>query len=287
MSPIKTLVLSGGAYNGLIELGVLSCLSKKCFYEIETIERIYGTSIGAFIAVLIALKMNWSDLIEYFIERPWHKLLSINPIELYTKKGAFDKQFFINALTPLFSAKSLDITTITFDEFKKYSNIDLFFYTIKTSTFEVCEISSKSHPDVMLIDAIYMTCCMPIAFRPAVFNGEHYIDGGIMSNYPLREAIRDAVDMSEFLGVTFDIGDDSVSINENSNIAEYIYFLFMKISAIREFNNVRVGIIPNEVVIKCAGINASGGYDVLFKRDSREEMVKQGESIAEQWLIDK
>uniref|UniRef100_A0A6C0BU92 PNPLA domain-containing protein n=1 Tax=viral metagenome TaxID=1070528 RepID=A0A6C0BU92_9ZZZZ len=283
MTTITTLVLSGGAYNGLIELGVLRRLSEKGFYDINAVKRIHGTSIGGFIAVLLALKMDWCDLVEYFVERPWHKLLSINPIELYTKKGAFDKQFFISALSPLFASKELDIATISLGEFKEYSNIELYFYAIKLSTFEVCEISDK---DILLIDAVTMTCCMPLVFRPVIHKGEYYIDGGIACNYPLREVINapDA-DVSKILGIRFDLGDTTTTINENSNIIEYIYCLFNKISTIREFNKVELGIIPNEIVIRCAGINATDGYDALFKRDKREEMVKQGERVGDEWLM--
>jgi NTE family protein len=286
MTSINTLVLSGGAYNGLIELGVLRRLSEKGFYDINSVERIHGTSIGGFIAVIIALKMDWVDLVEYFVERPWHKLLSINPIELYTKKGAFDKQFFISALTPLFAAKGLDIATISLSEFRLYSNIELYFYAIKLSTFEVCEISSETHSDILLIDAIAMTCCMPIVFRPVMYNGEYYIDGGIACNYPVREAMAasNAPD-AKILGITFDLGTTaSVSMNENSNIAEYIYCLFNKISTIREFNNVPFGTIPNEILIRCTAMNATDGYDALFKRDARVDMVKRGETIADEWL---
>jgi predicted acylesterase/phospholipase RssA len=285
MTAINTLVLSGGAYNGLIELGVLRCLSDKAAFDINTIERIHGTSVGGFIAVLLALKMDWGDLVEYFVERPWHKLLSINPIELYTKRGAFDKQFFISALSPLFAAKGLDIATISLGEFQLYSNIELYFYAIKLSTFEVCEISD---PDMLLIDAVTMTCCMPIVFRPVLYKEEYYIDGGIAVNYPLREAIAKNApdaddDVSKILGIRFDLGNKS-DINENSNIMEYIYCLFNKISTIREFNNVEIGTIPNEVVIKCTAMNATDGYDALFKRDKREEMVKHGERVADEWL---
>ena len=289
MTTITTLVLSGGAYNGLIELGVLRRLSEKGVFDINTVERIHGTSIGAFIAVLLALKMDWGDLVEYFVERPWHKLLSINPIELYTKKGAFDKQFFISALSSLFAAKGLDVGTISLGEFKEYSNIELYFYAIKLSTFEVCELSD---PDLLLIDAITMTCCMPIVFRPVMYKGEYYIDGGIAANYPLREAIAknhapDAdVSNSHILGITLDLGNTiDTPINENTNIVEYIYCLFNKISTIREFNSVGFGTIPNEVVIRCDAMNATDGYDALFKRDKREEMMKRGERIAEEWLI--
>ena len=46
--------------------------------EYESIESIYACSSGAFIGVLLCLNLNINDIIEYFIERPWNKLFTIN-----------------------------------------------------------------------------------------------------------------------------------------------------------------------------------------------------------------
>lgn len=285
----KTLVLSGGAYNGLIELGVLHKLFTKDVCNINNIERIYGTSVGGLLAVLIALKLDWNDLCEYFIGRPWHKLLSINPIDIYTKKGAFDSAFFENALSNLFTVKGLNISNITLKDFKIYSGIDIFLYTIHLSTFELIEISHETHPELMLKDAITMTCGLPIVFRPVEYKGDYYLDGGIIANYPLHECLNREKngDLREILGITFDLGNSYISLSENSTIAEYIYCLFNKISTIRKFNCVSSGEIPNEIIIKCDGINISDGYEALFKREKRSEMVDKGYDLAEKWITTK
>lgn len=283
---ITTLVISGGAYNGLIELGVLQRLSEKGTYNINNIERIHGTSVGAFIAVLLALKLDWNDLVDYFINRPWHKLLSVDPIELYTKKGLFDAQFFVNALDNLFKAKGLDVSTISLREFKAYSGINISMYVIKMSSFSLIELSHDSNPDLRLVDAITMTCGMPVIFRPVLYNGEYYLDGGIIANYPLLECLerreKDA-DVSEILGITFRDITANAGLTEQSTIIEYIYCLFNKISTIRGFNSVKHGTIPNEVIINCVGINATDGYEVLFGSKQREELVAKGYLIADEF----
>ena len=46
---IKHLVLSGGGYKGLYSIGALKHLYEKKFYNIDDIENIYGTSVGAII----------------------------------------------------------------------------------------------------------------------------------------------------------------------------------------------------------------------------------------------
>ena len=45
---IKNIVLSGGAYLGLLELGVLQYLNENLYYDISEIEKIYGTFIHYF-----------------------------------------------------------------------------------------------------------------------------------------------------------------------------------------------------------------------------------------------
>ena len=54
---IKHIVLEGGHYLGLGAIGSLKYLNQNNFYDIDNIKTIYGTSIGAFIGVILALKV--------------------------------------------------------------------------------------------------------------------------------------------------------------------------------------------------------------------------------------
>jgi predicted acylesterase/phospholipase RssA len=60
---IKHLVLPGGGVNGIKTLGILYKLSQEGIFHINDIERVYATSIGSFLAVLIALKFEWDYII--------------------------------------------------------------------------------------------------------------------------------------------------------------------------------------------------------------------------------
>ena len=53
---IKHLVLSGGAYKGLYIIGAMKELLKENYINIDDIENIYGTSVGALIGVIICLE---------------------------------------------------------------------------------------------------------------------------------------------------------------------------------------------------------------------------------------
>ena len=68
---IKHLVFSGGGPIVLISYGAAKQLNKKKFWEIENIETIYGTSVGAYMGTLISLGYEWDWIDDYFIKRPW------------------------------------------------------------------------------------------------------------------------------------------------------------------------------------------------------------------------
>jgi predicted acylesterase/phospholipase RssA len=44
--------------------------------------------------------------------------------------------------------------------------------------------SHKTHPTLSIIDAIYMSISVPLAFEPMIFNDFRYIDGGYTEDSP-------------------------------------------------------------------------------------------------------
>ena len=98
---IKHIVLSGGGYNGLYMLGCMNKLLEKEFIDISNVKTIYGTSFGALCGFMLCLKMDWKDIIEYFIERPWEKDIDIKLdllIDMVSKKGLLDEKIINNLL---------------------------------------------------------------------------------------------------------------------------------------------------------------------------------------------
>ena len=90
---IKHLVISGGGPSMIQTLGAIQYLETAEFININNIETIYGTSAGAIVGVLIALKYDWVTINDYIIKRPWQDVFAIkaqNIFDAYTKKGLFD-----------------------------------------------------------------------------------------------------------------------------------------------------------------------------------------------------
>ena len=94
---IKHIVLAGGAYNGLYTIGVINYLLEENILDLQKIESVYGTSVGALIGVLICLECDWATMLNYIIHRPWEKVLHVEPdmiLNMIANKGILDDAFF-------------------------------------------------------------------------------------------------------------------------------------------------------------------------------------------------
>jgi predicted acylesterase/phospholipase RssA len=222
--PIKHLVIAGGGPIGLQFLGALQHLNETDFWKIEDIESIYATSIGTIIAAFICLKYDWQTLNKYIIERPWHDAFKLNGKQIFDafyNKGLYDKKLAEIVFKPLLEAKDLSLS-ITLNEFYEYSKIDFHLYTFELNKFETVDISHKTHPDLLLMQAITMSSALPGIFMPTILNNGCYIDGGVMSNYPLTYCLNDHINPDEILGITFyrSIKDEATDAYKNNIITE-------------------------------------------------------------------
>jgi len=73
----------------------------------------------------------------------------------------------------------------TLKEFEIITN-KTFICTTYNLTDDIREyITSTSHPDVLITDALKMTCAVPFLFGPCLINKKYYLDGGMFDNLPL------------------------------------------------------------------------------------------------------
>ena len=253
--PIKNLIISGGGPVGMRFLSALETLNLENYWNIDNIESIYGTSIGSMLGTMICLKYDWETLNNYIINRPWHDVVKVTPKQLfesYYNKGIFDKKIIEMVFKPLLQAKDLSLS-ITLKEFYDYSNIDLHIFSFEVNSFKIKEFSHSTHPDLLLLDAIFMSSSLPGLFIPTIIENSCYIDGGIMCNYPINECLRDHPNEDECLGIVYSYkgGDKSsinVSVDETASLLDYINCI-----TINSVNYIRdsIKIIKIKNVVKC------------------------------------
>jgi predicted acylesterase/phospholipase RssA len=276
---LKHLVLAGGGPIGLIAYGILKESHRLGKWNIQNIQSIYGTSIGALLAVFLALKYDWETMDDYFIKRPWNKVFQYDLYSLFgafEKKGIFDIQIIKEFFRPLFGGLDLSLD-ITMREFYEWSGIEIHVYTVDMNEFQYVDLSHKTHPDWTVLNAVYASACLPIFFSPLLHENTCFVDGGIFLNYPLKPCIQSGNCPDDILGIRLEYGFDPRSncISKTSSLLDYILILIHKI--LKYMNNRKSVLqIRNEWVIKSSHMTISNMYEMSHSQKMREEWIQRG-----------
>ena len=281
---IKHIVLAAGAYKGLHILGALNYLASIEFYDIENIQTIHGGSVGGIIGALLCLKIEWEDIIQYIVNRPWNKVIKLDTNAIFsfvTEKGLFDDTLMTAFFKNLLEYIGLR-TDITLLELYEFSNIKLYLHTVSVNTLQVRHISFKTEPNMKLIDAIHHSCCMPFVFKPKKIEDEFYIDGAVKNQYPLDFCIEKGFSKNEILGIR--IKDDRCknNITEKDNLFNYSFYLFT--SLISEYRTKCKIDLKNEIIIPTTQSNIETAIEVMRSKEKRQEFLELGERYAKLFL---
>ena len=231
---IKKLIISGGGYNIFNILGIIYQLQKKNIYNINNIDTIYGVSAGSIIGSILCLKPNMDDLLNYTINRPWNKDIIIEPeniLNLFNNNGIFNKKFINIILDKLLLSKNLD-PSINLLDFYKFSNIELHIFSLSCNNIKLIDFSYKTHPNIKLIDAIYMSSSIPFIFQPMFYNNSYMVDGGILKHFPYDLCNGEN---NEKLGIL--INKSFIDIDEKTNFLNLYSTFFGNLIYFYKFKN--------------------------------------------------
>ena len=281
---IKHIVIESGGYKGLYVLGALDELNKSNYYDIENIKTIYGTSIGSYVGVLLCLKMKWCDLLEYFINRPWHKAQKFPLItSMFSDKGLLDSSLFYISLKNLFLSQDLTLD-LTFQELYNHSNIELHMFTVEVQEFKLIDLSYKTHPNMKIIEGIYKSCAIPYVFKPCWEDNHYYIDGGVINDYPVEDCIANGASQDDILGFRFQRPPNKL-ITEECNIFDFSRHLHSKLIDIcRKYRKNKDVELKNEIIIEGRNSEISECIKFVKDREMRKEYVDHGRAAAKDFL---
>lgn len=276
---IKHIVISGGGTTGLSYYGILRESQKKNIWNIKDIQTIYGTSIGSILAVMLCLKYDWDTLDDYLIKRPWQNVFhyDINTLlSCVQNNGIFSKKLTEKIFSPLLLGKDIPLT-ITINDFFKLTNIELHIIVTNVNIFEPVDISYKTHPDWLLLDAIHASSSIPLIFTPILLNGQLYCDGGFCINYPVKLCIDNGANPNEIIGIkTLTKNNEEANVNDFS-LFDYIIYLLNKIL------NKLIYTVEHKIrytfLLPFDHRSLSNISTVAEKQTDREELIENGKKV--------
>lgn len=178
----ETLVISGGSTKGIMVLGALHYIN--CKYGLRSIQNYFGTSAGALISLLIAVGYKPIDLALYFRELNFNFDFLINKKDCqlidYDNVMAQIEQIFLKKVGRPMTLKQI------YTEYNK----SLTFVTFNYTRGEMELLSHHTRPDMDCVEAVKLSCALPLIFKRCTWSNDLYIDGGIVNNFPLDIAVQ-------------------------------------------------------------------------------------------------
>lgn len=178
---ITNLVFSGGGVNGIAHIGALFALKELgCLDKIEVL---VGTSVGSLVMSLYAIGYEPWELYDFIKLFDLSKLknLSIQNISLLGLDTGTNIEFVIKKLI---KGKGYH-EDIKLKELYEIIKKKIIFTAVCINTMELCHISYETHPNLPLYLAIRMSTSLPFIYCPVTYEGNMYIDGGCLDNFPI------------------------------------------------------------------------------------------------------
>lgn len=222
---IKHLVCSGGGLNGFVFYSVFKETQQRHIWDLKNIETYYGTSVGTIVGALILLANSWEDVDNYLIHRPWEHVFKFDLnilFESVDRRGIYNIQHIQSILSPFILAKD-KTNDITMQEFYDLTGVEFHCILTEVHSHTQIDVSYKTHPEWRLMDAIYASCALPVAFAPLLKDDKCYADGSIITNCAIKESIENGANPDEILAVySVKNEENKTLINEDSSMFDYI-----------------------------------------------------------------
>lgn len=154
--------LSGGGAKGFAHLGSLKVL-EKCGLKPDVIA---GTSAGSIVGVLYADGYHPEEIVELFKKREFKDFLEFSISKAGLLKSSRLHDFLKNNLRA-----------------KCFEELKTPLYVIATDWNKARTVAFSKGDN--LIDAVVASCSVPVIFSPQYIQGDPYVDGGLLKNFPV------------------------------------------------------------------------------------------------------
>jgi NTE family protein len=155
------IALSGGGIKGLCHAGVLKALEEQGIKP----DILSGVSAGAVVGALYADGYSPDEIAKLFEEITFRHMTKIR----IPDAGFFKMDIFQNFLSKRLRAK-------TFEELS---------LPLRVVATDLDKGQSVTFSKGNLLSPVVASCCLPVLFSPLKIDGVHYVDGGVLKNFPV------------------------------------------------------------------------------------------------------
>lgn len=215
----NTVVMSGGGTKGFCTLGALQYMKDNNIIDYDNITYYIGTSVGSIISYFLAIGYTPIEIVVYLCSNNVLESLLTNYSSLFGMSGIYNYSAITKHCEIMTLSKIGYIPTLKQlkDNFGK--KIVACSYNLTQHKREY--ISYNNYPNMSCLDAIRMSSNIPFIFDECIYNGDEYIDGGIIDNFPTNFNIIDSNEKGEIRAVGIYLDDKKEDKKEEGEENNY------------------------------------------------------------------
>lgn len=278
-NPKIGLVLSGGGAKGLAQIGALQVIDSLGI----KVDYISGTSMGAIIGSMYALGYTVEEIEKYLDAVDWDALLSNavprNRLSYFDRKA--ESRYLVSF--PIedgkvrlpsglnysqYILKQLSYLTQKSNQYESFSQYPIPFLCVATN-LENGHL--RIFEDGRLMDALRASSAFPSLFTPYELNGNLYVDGGVINNYPVQQLLDRGMDF--IIGI--DVQDFLYEKDDLNSVVRVLEQTSSFIKAEEYLKQVE----QTDILIKPKIVGAN-----ITSFDRFEEMVEAGRKAAREMI---
>jgi len=185
-SPIKHLVFEGTGVRNAIYAGGLLALEEAGL--LGDVQSVAGTSSGSIVATMYSLGYTPREIADEILALDFSKLLDgallSGPVRLLTRYGWHKGDYFREQMQAIVAKKTGNAHS-TFAECTARGYRELRVVGCNVTKRVVRVFPDPLSRDMEIADAVRISMSIPLFFASVPFQGDVYVDGGVMWNYPL------------------------------------------------------------------------------------------------------
>ena len=195
----KNLALSGGGVWGISYAGAFEAL--ETLGILQKIRCVAGTSSGSMAGLLLALGYNSTEISQHIRGADYARFQDNGKVNQIAQNYGYYNADYATELFHNWIQEKLGSADATFDDLIAADGLDLRIFATNLNTRQVFEFSYQKTKDVSLADAVRASMSVPLIFTATEINGQIFVDGGAVLDFPLLGFDKSEID--DTLGLAF------------------------------------------------------------------------------------
>ena len=204
---IENLVFESGGVKGVAYVGAIRALQERGV--LQQVQRVAGTSAGAIMACLLALRFKPDEIHEAVFNMDFKSFEDDKSYrKVRSEYGLYAGDAFLEWMSDLLLRKGFN-PQMTFAQLHKAGYPDLKVYAVDLYTQQLQAFSFLQTPDTIVLEAVRASMSIPLYFRAWQFsngipNTNLYVDGGVLLAYPFYAFEKEGATYANTLGLRLD-----------------------------------------------------------------------------------